>query len=178
MDLQDQVEFVSLLIDHQPTLRAFVFSQLPGAPGSADVVQQTNLILWEKRETFKIGTNFRAWMYKVARYQIISHRRKLAKNHFPLMEKDLAEVLAEECSPDPEDLDIRMELLERCLTRLSKKERRLVEQRYTKEEPLTDYAAKIGESPAAMRVTLNRIRATLRKCINYHLLLHSQTNQT
>lgn len=169
MDLNKQSEFVGLLIEHQPTLRAFVLSQLPGAPETSDVIQQANLVLWEKRDAFELGTNFRAWMYAVARYEILAHRKRLAQRHLPMLDEELAEYLAESCSPEPEQLDVRMRALELCLDNLSEKERRLVEQRYVKSEPLTEYAAEIGESPAAMRVTLHRVRGVLRKCINFRL---------
>ena len=160
---------MSLLIEHQPTLRAFILSQLPGAPGSADVIQQTNLILWEKRKSFEIGTNFRAWMYAIARFEILAHRKKLAQRHLPLLDEELAAGLAEECSPEPAELTERISALEHCMGKLSEKDRRLIEQRYVKTEPLTAYAARIGESAAAMRVTLHRIRGALRKCITFRL---------
>lgn len=169
MDLQDQGPFVSLLIEHQPTLRAYILSQLPGVPGALDVVQQTNLVLWEKRDSFQLGTNFRAWMYAVARFEILALREKLAQRHVPLLDKDLAELLADDCSPEPVELEARIAALEYCLTKLSAKDRRLVEQRYSSSEPLTTYAAAIGESAGAMRVTLHRIRAALRQCITFRL---------
>mgnify|MGYP000113776971 CR=1 FL=1 len=35
--------------------------KMPGMDGVDDVLQETNVVLWEKRATFEPGTNFRAW---------------------------------------------------------------------------------------------------------------------
>ncbi len=35
-----------------------------------DVLQNTNVVLWTKRNEFKHGTNFLAWAFNIARYQV------------------------------------------------------------------------------------------------------------
>jgi RNA polymerase sigma-70 factor (ECF subfamily) len=51
---------VQLLVTHQSVIRAFVISLLPGVSETDDVIQNTNEILWTKRESFELGTNFKA----------------------------------------------------------------------------------------------------------------------
>ncbi|MFT5633595.1 MAG: RNA polymerase sigma-70 factor (ECF subfamily) [Rubritalea sp.] len=38
--------FIKLLTEHQANLRAFIVSLMPGSPDVADVLQETNVILW------------------------------------------------------------------------------------------------------------------------------------
>ena len=50
-------EFVKLLTSCQGVLQSFIVSLMPGHPGSADVLQETNLTLWEKMGEFEAGTH-------------------------------------------------------------------------------------------------------------------------
>ncbi len=74
---EDEEQFVQLLADHQVAIRAFIVSLLPGAPGVDDVIQETNMVLWRKRESFELGTSFKAWSFTVARFQMMRHRKTL-----------------------------------------------------------------------------------------------------
>ena len=72
-------EFVRELTEHQAALRAFVGYLMSGTKDVADIVQEVNLLLWEKRKQFRPGTNFRAWSFTVARYLVLENRRRLRK---------------------------------------------------------------------------------------------------
>ncbi|MDD4190928.1 MAG: RNA polymerase sigma-70 factor [Mangrovibacterium sp.] len=50
-----------------PRIYHFVRSYIPGDDLSEDVVQDTFLILWNKRNDLKADTNINAWLYTVAR---------------------------------------------------------------------------------------------------------------
>lgn len=53
-------EFIKLLTGHQPSLRAFIVSLLPGSDDIDDILQDTNVVLWEKMDNFsasKLGNN-------------------------------------------------------------------------------------------------------------------------
>jgi RNA polymerase sigma-70 factor (ECF subfamily) len=138
---------------------------MPGTDGVDDVLQETNLVLWEKRKTFKPGTNFRAWACQIARFKVMGHRRKLANLGFQLFDDELADQLAEECQAEPEELTARMDALKKCLSRLREPERQLIEHRYLSDSNLDEFAEKSGRSADSLRVTLFRIRAGLKKCI-------------
>ncbi|MCH7228906.1 sigma-70 family RNA polymerase sigma factor [Haloferula sp. A504] len=164
-DLQEQSRFVGLIARHQAALHAYIISLMPGVDGVDDVLQETNLVLWEKRKSFREGTNFKAWACQIARYKVMSHRRRLANFGRPVFDDDLAEMLAAECEAEPEELDVRMEALRKCLGRLRDKERELINHRYFSNDGLEAFAEKRGQSVETLRVTLFRIRAALRKCI-------------
>ena len=85
-----QAEFVSQIARHQSALHAYIISLMPGVDGVDDVLQETNLVLWEKRRTFEPGSNFRAWACAIARFRVMGHRRKLARLGFQLLDDDLA----------------------------------------------------------------------------------------
>lgn len=59
----DLQAYVKLMTEHQGNLRAFIVSLMPGSPDVADVLQETNAALWQKREKFEPETNFTAWAF-------------------------------------------------------------------------------------------------------------------
>lgn len=168
-----QREFVRLLTDHQSSLRAYIISLMPGQPGAHDVLQETNIVLWEKREKFELGTNFTAWSFAIARYNVLEHRRKLRRDGRLIFNDDLLDTLA----PEPEEtlpsqLEERQAALEVCLGKLSPTDRELINYRYQRGHSVEEYATRSGKSAGALRVTLFRIRAALRKCIHRQIPLN------
>jgi RNA polymerase sigma-70 factor (ECF subfamily) len=172
LDATQQAEFVSQIARHQSALQAYIISLMPGVDGVDDVLQETNLVLWEKRKTFEPGSNFRAWACSIARFRVMGHRRKLARQGFQLFDEALADQLATECEAEPEELTERVRALEHCLGRLAEKERSLIDFRYFSDSQLEEYAAQCGRPVESLRVSLFRIRAALKKCITGELTLY------
>ena len=72
-------QFIQLLTSHQEVLRSYITSMLPNYQDVSDVLQDVNVKLWERQNTFEIGTNFGAWACTLARYSVLSHRSKLKR---------------------------------------------------------------------------------------------------
>ncbi len=163
-------EFVRLLTEHQSSLRGYIVSLMPGLPGSEDVLQETNIALWKKRDRFQPGSNFTAWSFAVARYSTMEHRRKARRDQRLVFSDDLLETLA--ASPDeiaPPQTEARRTALEGCLARLTEADRTLIQRRYGRGTTVQDYSDSAGRSAGALRISLFRIRAALRRCINQYL---------
>ena len=165
-DVTQQAEFVGHITRHQAMLRAYIISLMPGMEGVDDVLQETNVVLWEKRATFHPGTNFRAWACAIARFEVKAHRRKLLRVGTVMLNEELAEELAEFSEGSTGEVDDRLRALDRCLGKLKDQERQLVEHRYFSKVGLDEFARSCGRTVESVRVTLFRIRAGLRKCIN------------
>lgn len=65
----------------QPALHAYVGSLIGmGDAGSvADIVQEANLLIWDKRDEYATGTNFKAWAFRIAYFKALSHRRDASR---------------------------------------------------------------------------------------------------
>jgi len=172
-DAKQQAEFVGQITRHQAVLRAYIISLMPGMDGVSDVLQESNIILWEKRRNFQPGTNFQAWAFAIARYEVKSHRRKNFRPGVVSLDDDLLELLASHCEKTPEETDERLHALEACLGHLKAEERKLIEHRYFSGKSLDDFSSRSGRSPESLSVTLFRVRAALRKCINGRLALNT-----
>lgn len=157
-------EYVSLITQHQWDLRRFILSLMPGSPDVDDVLQETNIVLWEKRKRFTPGSNFLAWSTTIARFQVMRFRGMARRfQTMPFSDefvRDLADVMVAE-----ESERHLMTALEDCLGKLGERQRTLLEIRYTPGRSVKDYAAERGTTAEVLRVTLHRIRQALRRCV-------------
>ena len=167
-------EFVSLLTEHQADLWAYIISQLPGSPDVGDILQKTNLALWTKQGDFEAGTNFRAWAFAVARFEVLNHLKKNKRGNWLVFSDDLVETIATEAPEALPDSSVRLQLLEGCMQKLNPTHRDLLNHRYQSKEGLESYARQCGRSVSSLSVTLHRVRASLRKCIQSGLDQKSQ----
>ena len=163
----DEVKFIQLIADHQNLIRNFIISLLPGAPGVDDVFQNTNAVIWRKRESFEMGSNFRAWALSIARFQAMAHLQQLRRRRWVSLDSDVAELIADDLKdrPDKRDVELKLAALEDCLSKLRPKDRELLVQRYWHRTRLQDFAVVSGRSVSALKVTLFRLRAGLKRCV-------------
>ncbi len=164
-------EFVSQLTRHQPDLWAYVISMMPGNPDAADVLQKANMVLWKKREKFEAGTSFIAWSFTVARFEVLNHLKKQRRSSHVLLDEELLDTIAYEAPSAIPRGDQRLAALELCIAKLRPLDRELLEHHYDSQQGLDKFGERVGRSVASLSVTLFRLRAALRKCVNVRLQL-------
>ena len=170
-DSEHESAFVAQLTDMQMPLRLYVQSLMPGDVSAHDVTQQANATLWKKRADFEPGTNFKAWAFSVARYEVLNYRKQQARDaRLGLVFSDeLQEVMTEELLQEPDDLDQRQDALRQCLNKLRPADKELILSRYFKNETLQDFANQVGRSVGGLKVTLHRLRNSLQTCIEKNI---------
>jgi RNA polymerase sigma-70 factor (ECF subfamily) len=171
MSEEAESEYVKLLTEQQSVLRAFIVSLLPGAPGVDDVIQETNSILWRKRADFVPGTNFKAWMFKIARFQVMGYRRVLKRSHWVTLDHDISERVADEVESrvEAKSLERRIDALRACMEKLRETDRDLLMERYWRKTRLQDFAVVSGRSFSGLKVQLFRLRTALKRCVSERL---------
>lgn len=170
-DSEHESAFVAQLTEMQMPLRLYVQSLMPGDSSAHDVVQQANATLWQKRADFESGTNFKAWAFSVARYEVLNYRKRQVRDaRLGLVFSDeLQDVMTEELLQEPDDLDQRQDALRACLAKLRPADKELILSRYFKNETLQDFANQVGRSVGGLKVTLHRLRSSLQTCIEKNL---------
>jgi RNA polymerase sigma-70 factor (ECF subfamily) len=171
MEDEDEREYVRLLTEHQAMLRAFIVSLLPGLPGVDDVIQEANSVLWKRRGDFQLGTNFRAWALRIGRFQAMAHLKTLKRQRWVSLDDAAADAVAAELELrlDPALEEARIRALRGCLGKLKDADRDLLVRRYWKKQRLQDFAVLTGRSLTGLKVTLFRLRAGLKRCIEREL---------
>ncbi|MCB9875929.1 MAG: RNA polymerase subunit sigma-24, partial [Planctomycetaceae bacterium] len=81
--------FVNELTTNQLSLSLYVRSLLPGDSAAHDVAQQANAKIWEKRGEFELGTNFKAWAFSIARYEVLNYRKRQSRDARLVFSDDL-----------------------------------------------------------------------------------------
>ncbi len=161
--------YVQLMTQHQSVLRAFVVSLMPGSPDVGDVLQEANLVLWQKRDQFEEGSNFRAWAFTIARYEVMHQRDRAKRDGRLIFSDDLINALAEPSEKDSGSDEKQLIALDHCLGKLRKEDREIINHRYTVGKRLENLANHQSKSSGALRTSLFRVRAALKSCIEKKL---------
>lgn len=167
-------EFVAELTNHQTSMLAYIRSLAPGGSGARDLLQEVNITLWQKRESYQLGTNFKAWAFQTIRYHLLNHRRRLISHGWLIFDDDLIERLSPELEVEPEGLEERHLALRSCLLRLRPKDRELLHHRYATTASLQQYATATSRSAGTLKAILFNLRAALKLCIERQLLAASR----
>ena len=157
-------EFVQLLTAHQPDVFLYLRSLVLDPDEASEILQEVNLVLWEKRNEFQLGTNFRAWAFQVARYKLLQHRgrRRRACRCFS---DELIDELILQAKDDEEALDGMIDDLRRCVSLLSPRDRELIVKRYAPRATCQSVADSVGRPVRWVYKAVSRIRKTLLDCL-------------
>lgn len=156
--------FSDQLIRIQKGMYAYILTLLPWPEEASDVLQQTNLVLWRDAAKFQPGTNFRAWAYRVAYFQVLAQRRKVQRDHLRFDDaliKDLAANMDREAVYAEEEVLA----LRDCIKLLPENDRELICRRYDAGVSVKVMAADLNQSPNAVAVKLHRVRQKLLDCV-------------
>lgn len=169
-DSAESEAFVRELTGHQTSMLAYIRSLAPGNSGVRDLLQEVNITLWQKRDTFELGTNFKAWAFQTIRYHLLNHRRRLVAQGWLVFDDDLIKSLSPEFEVEPDELEGRHLALRGCLARLRPQDRDLLHHRYATDSSLQEYAASTNRSAGTLKAILFNLRAALKRCIERELV--------
>ena len=170
-----EASFVSQMNALQSALLTYVNTLLPGEPEVADIVQNTNIILWKKRADFEPGTNFRAWAFSVAYWEVRTWLTNRRRKSWLVFDQDLVAAITErfmanERSDSPRAPD-SFEALRHCLAKLPDPDRLVLLNHYQHGKSLEECSRVFGRTKDSLRMSVFRLRAGLRRCIKSKLAL-------
>lgn len=157
-------QFVRQLTEHQNRLYGYVYSLLGDHSRAADVVQETNLVLWRKIAEFRPEQPFLPWAFTFARFQVLAHLRDRKRDRL-LLDAELAESLSGVIAHQAEKIDQWREALQPCMQLLTPGNRELIQQRYFRAMSVTEVADDAKRTVGAIKVALLRIRRQLAECV-------------
>lgn len=165
----DHEAFDRVLEKHAIAVRMFVRSLLPGSESADDLAQEALLKIWEKRDEYSCGTNFKAWAFQIARYLVLNYQRKRARREFVPLDDELADNLDRLCAASELNLHREYDALIQCLTLLSESDRALLRARYEIGESVENYAKATQVAPGTIKARLFRLRGSLRRLVESRL---------
>lgn len=167
----DRDAFGQLVALYQARLRAFVARYVTRHDDVFDIVQEGFIDAMQHLDRFDASKEFGPWLRAICRNRMLNHFRsnKVRQNAAAVLVEDALQETWGAMEDDLEDGAERVAALRRCIDKLEKTQRELVEQRYRREVPLNDLARRLGRSAAALSMSLFRIRAALEKCMDRRL---------
>ena len=156
---------MKLALEHRAQLWGFLVGLTKDPAQAEDLFQNTYLILCEKWEQYRPGTNFLAWARQIARFEFLASvdpdRRPFVTAEMEVLESALHAVEREGGAPSS-----RREALRRCLDQMPQaKGRRVLELRYGEGLAGEKDAQQVGLSLNALYTMLSRVRRVLQDCV-------------
>ena len=165
-------EFAKLYAGHQGRLFAFICSLVGHQDMASEILQETNVVLWEKQKEFQIGTNFTAWSFRIARYQVMAARKKVARDRL-VFSQEAIDLMTGEVAQFSEQHEERLKALATCLDQLPSANADVIRRRYRENQQVSEIASAMKRSVNAVHVQLHRIRAALLECVKRQLNIAS-----
>lgn len=161
-------EFIQLFSRSQRQIFLYILSLVGNPDDAEEILQETNVVIWQKYHRFQMGTNFIAWTFQIAKFEVKRFREK--RRHSKLMFCDeLLDMLDADTQNMQDEFDGRRVALQECLKKLRPKDRELVEMRYEPGNRGIGVAETIGRPSNSVYQSLSRIRKTLLECVNRRL---------
>jgi RNA polymerase sigma-70 factor (ECF subfamily) len=161
-------EFLRLLTECQGRLFAYVSAALGDFDRANEVLQETNLVMWRKSDEFEMGSNFNAWSYRIANFQIMSHRQRQVREKL-LFDQELVEQIAQRAQERGESYATRIGQLDRCISKMPTRYRDVITRRYHQGETLQEIADAEKQTPNAIGQLLFRVKKKLIECVSQGL---------
>ncbi|MGB0655096.1 MAG: sigma-70 family RNA polymerase sigma factor [Pirellulales bacterium] len=155
-----------LLEAMQPRLYGFILKRLADRDQTLEVLQRTNLVIWQKAADYRPGTSFEAWTFTIARFQLMAWRKNKSRNRLVFSDMVYEQI---DKQTEQSDDDARVVALKDCVKQLNVDESKLLEQRYQEDIPLGTIASTMNMSLDAIGMRLSRIRKKLAACIERRL---------
>lgn len=166
---QEYKDFLRLIVEYKSRIYGYILRLVPNRTVADDLMQETTLVMWEKFHTFTPGTNFYAWSVRIAKIKVLHYRQSLKRSPLRFTE-DVFESLASVSEQETGSTEnLRMQALENCLRRLSRRDHKLIRLRYTDRQKIKTIADNLGWSAAATYKLMAKIHYTLKECIERRL---------
>lgn len=157
--------FVARLTEAQFGLLNYIVLLLGDYDAARDVLQETNLDLWRKADSYDESRPFMPWARTMARYQVLTYRKKKSRDRL-LFDNDMIETVASDPPDDNgQDFSRLAGALRECMQKLNDSQRSIINARYFECKPLAAIAQAKGCSVPAVGMSLLRVRGILARCI-------------
>ncbi|MEM9345622.1 MAG: sigma-70 family RNA polymerase sigma factor [Planctomycetota bacterium] len=157
-------QFMALVTGAQSSLYAFICSLLGNSENARDVLQNTNLLIWEKSAQFDRSRPFKPWAFKIAYLQVMAFRKSQSRDRL-IFDDEFMQDIAQDIARRNEQLEDRLRALDLCIERLPKHHRQIVRKRYVLGIGVQDIAEQVGQKANTLAVLLYRVRKALALCV-------------
>jgi RNA polymerase sigma-70 factor (ECF subfamily) len=161
-------QFIKLLTSHQPNLYAYISAMVLGDTAVPDILQETNLHLWEQASQYDFSRPFLPWAFAFARQRVLAFRKSCSRSRLVFDDATLR-LIDDKVTYSVSEIDDRLSALTNCLKKLSPPQAELIRERYMAKDSVTAIAERLNQTAHNISSQLHRIRKILAKCIEFTL---------
>jgi len=161
-------EFVQLITASQSALYSYIVSLVGDVDLANEILQNTNLVLWNKSGEFEPGSKFRAWAFRIAHFEVLTARKKLARDRH-VFTPALIEKLSTDSRAVADQSESRQRALKDCLEQLPPHHHDLIDRYYRQNQKIAQIAEALDRKAVNIRQMLHRIRLSLMQCIRHRM---------
>ncbi len=167
-------EYVALIAGSQPALRGLLRALIRQSSDVDDVLQETNTVLWRKRQEYDRDRPFLPWACRIAQLQSLAYFKRVRHHSQSAVDEQTLEQIAAVATSRAVETHAHSAALTHCMEKLPSEHRQLVESRYCDATPVNQIASQAGRSADAVSMSLYRIRKTLMECIQKQVAREAQ----
>ena len=166
--------FLRLSMPAQRRLLGFILTLVPNQTDAEDILQETTMVMWRRFDEYRPGSDFVAWGITIARYKVLSYRKKYATSHVQFSD-DVLDVLQAEAPDMLQQMDSRSEAVRKCLRDLAEKDLNLIKLRYGRGLTFKNISDLLGRSAQSIHKSLARIHNALILCLRRTVVTENAT---
>lgn len=157
---------IALLLEHQRPILSRIRLLLRNEADALDVLQDVCVAVLKSSIDFENKERFLSWCSGVVqRTALQSYRRRLRRTRLEAELGAACRGAGFETIADPEAKATRQQLIDRSIAAVDVESAELMLARYVDKASASELASGGEQSPAAVRVKLSRIRATMRRAL-------------
>ena len=156
--------FIQLLTQHQSQLLGYIAASVGNYSSAQDILQRTNMALWNKIDEFSPDAEFLPWAMAFARYEVLAYYRDHQRDPH-VFRPDVGEMMSDAAAAEIHDIPARRRALRECLNQLSEANRKLLDLRYVNNLSISQLSEQTGRSVDGIKSLMLRIRKSLRECV-------------
>ena len=175
----DNGAFEDVVRKFERPLRAWIAACGPPGVDSDEIAQRTFVAAFSRLKEYRTGSNFGAWLFTIARFQLKSEATRLRRvaDYHARYGLDLLQRELDRRSNEVPELDrVRLEHLEKCVETMGEHLTRFITWRYEEGIPLDEMASRSGRSIAAVKKQLWKIRRTLQECVERRMAIEGESS--
>lgn len=153
----------------QPIVTNYLRSVVISFHDVEDLVQQVAYAVASRYDEYDRSKPFTPWVLGIAKYKVLEYRRRIGKDRRIFGEAALDRIGLAYGSVSAAPPDDHYRALQACVTKLTKRARRVLDMRYVQELKPAGIAKQLGATPNAICLLLSRTRKALAHCIQQQL---------
>jgi len=157
-------EYRHIVQKYQKPIFKYCFHMLGTVEEAEDAVQEVFIKAYRKLDSYRAGTSFFSWLYKIAYHHCIDYlRRKKYFSFVPLCDNSINNYDTTVYSFEKNELNL---VLQKAISMLSPEDRTVLLLRVLEEKSYEEIAGILGKRPPAVRKKYERARKKVKQNID------------